>query len=100
MNPFEPPNSSEEKPIQDGFEAGGLAGIPPLRQSLRGRLTPIRKHIPRRRFIGDLQPRYGVIKLPAITARDGLNVNMKAPVCPSRDLGSITALRTFKPIRA
>src|SRR5207245_7887508 len=83
----------------DRFEAGGLAGIAPLGQGLR-RLTPIRKHVPRIRFIGDLQPCYSVIKLPAITARDGLNVKMKTAVCPARDLGSITALRTFKPIRA
>ncbi len=100
IDPFEPPNSSEEKPIQDRFEAGRLAGLAALGQGLRRRLTQIRKHIPCIRFIRDLQSRYRIVKLPAITARDGLDMEVKAAVCPARDPGSITALRTFKPIRA
>src|SRR5437667_9334172 len=100
MDPFEPPNSAVEELIQDGFESRRFAGIPPLGQGWRRSLTPIRKHIPRVGFVGDLQPRHRVIKLLAITAGDRLHEKMKAAVCPARDLGSITALRTFKPVGA
>ena len=97
-DPFEPPNSTVDKLIQDGLEGRRFAEIPPPGQGLGGRLAPIRKHIPRIRFIGHPQPRHCVIKLLAITAGDRLHGKMKAAIWPARDLGSITALRTFKPV--
>jgi len=100
IDPFEPPNSPVQKLIQDRFEGRRISRIPALGQALRGKLTPTRQHISRVGFVGHLQPYYRIIKLFAITAGDRLHIKMKAAVCPARDLGSITALRTFKPVGA